>query len=116
MTSVGIPCQQQFSAEKGANSETGARWIRASRLRDRVDELVPEEGYEATYPLSWEICCPVEYTRTCTCTKIADKEFIEVHMHHVTKPYSSTWRNRYELRTTSKGSQVHASVRSREAT
>ena len=71
MTSVGILCQQQFSAEKGANSETGARWIRASRLRDRVDELVPEEG---NAPLSWKTCCPfyrAEYLRERPCRKIA---------------------------------------------
>lgn len=43
MKSVGPALKQIHSSQKGANSETGARRMRASRLRDRVDELASEE-------------------------------------------------------------------------
>lgn len=44
MKSVGPALKQTLSSQKGANSETGARGMRASRLRDRVNELASEEA------------------------------------------------------------------------
>jgi len=44
MKSVGQALKQTHPGQIGANSETGARGMRASRLRDRVDELASEEG------------------------------------------------------------------------
>jgi len=51
MNSLGLQRYQRFSTEKRANSETGARRRRASRLRDRVDELALKGVKKMNLPL-----------------------------------------------------------------